>query len=183
MNTAGDSIPSGQALDAAAVRSLLPHRPPFLFVDRAEIETKLGWSRTWHLFQAEEPYFEGHFPGYPLVPGVVILECMAQASRLLFNARAGGIRTGFLIGVDAAKFNQTVHPGDLLRIETRLTRGTGDGAMDANEGAIHSFRCAAYLGSTRCARAQINLYQAHAPRATGTSSTEPELGSMASRAL
>lgn len=154
-----------------------------MFVDRAEIEPKLGWSLAWYLFQAKDPYFEGHFPGYPLVPGVVILECMAQASRLLLNARAGAIQSGFLVGVDGAKFNHKVHPGDLLRVETRLTRATGDGAMDGNEGAIHSFRCAAYLDVTRCARAQINLYQAHARRATRTSSTAPESGGMASSVL
>jgi 3-hydroxyacyl-[acyl-carrier-protein] dehydratase len=182
LNTLGDSPPSSQALDAAAVRGLLPHRPPFLFVDRAEIEPKSGWSRTWYLFQAKDPFFEGHFPGYPLVPGVVILECMAQASRLLLNARAGGLRPGFLVGVDGAKFNHKVHPGDLLRVETRLTRATGDGAMDG-EGAIHSFGCAAYLDITRCARAQINLYQAPARRTTTTSSTEPEFGGMASSDL
>ena len=104
--------------------------PLSLFVDRAEIEPKPVGPAPWYLFQAKDPFFEGHFPGYPLVPGVVILECMAQAGRLLLNARAGGLRPGFLVGVDGAKFNHKVHPGDLLRVETRLTRATGDGAMD-----------------------------------------------------
>jgi 3-hydroxyacyl-[acyl-carrier-protein] dehydratase len=157
-----------QPLDLPAVHGLLPHRPPFLFVDRAEIDVANGQSRAWHLFLAEEPYFEGHFPGAPIVPGVVLLECMAQAGRLLLNAQAGGIQTGFLVGVDSAKFNQTVHPGDLLRIEARLVRDTGDLATGAFQSAIHSFKCAAYLGSSRCARAQINLYQARGATTAAT---------------
>ncbi len=139
------------------IEGLLPHRPPFLFVDRAELDPQGRLCRTWHSFLPEEPYFEGHFPGNPIVPGVVLIECMAQAARLLLNARAGAIKTGFLVGVDATKFTQAVRPRDLLRIEARLERDTGDLTMG---GSVHSFKCSAYLGKSRCARAQIDLYQA-----------------------
>lgn len=147
MNFPAQGVIAWQSLDLPAVCRLLPHRPPFLFVDRAEVDLVGGQSRTWHLFRSDEPYFEGHFPNNPIVPGVVLLECMAQAGRLLLNARAGGIQIGFLVGLDTAKFNQTVRPGDLLRVETRLVRSTGEMAVGIREGEIHSFKCAGLSAS------------------------------------
>jgi 3-hydroxyacyl-[acyl-carrier-protein] dehydratase len=149
-----------------AVRDYLPHRPPFLFVDEASTDEALTHASTIHTFHPDEPYFKGHFPGDPIVPGVVLLECMAQAGRLLLNLRAGRIVTGFLVGIETAKFNLTVRPHQTVSFEARLVRGTGEMAVGGYTGAIHSFKCAAFIGTSRCARAQLNLYQALGREAT-----------------
>lgn len=149
-------------LDSSAIFDLLPHRPPFLFVDRAQVELNNGGCRTWHLFHIDEPYFAGHFPGNPIVPGVVLLECMAQAGRLILNSKSNKRGSGFLIGVEGAKFNRTVRPGDLLQIEAQLICDNDNSFISTDKGEIYIFKCSAYINSTRCARASIKLYQAHA---------------------
>lgn len=161
-----------RVLDSDAVLRLLPHRKPFLFVDHAELDLAGGRSRTWRRFVIDEPYFEGHFPGAPIVPGVVLLECMAQAGRLLLNAQAGGIRPGFLVGVDVIKFTQSVRPGDLLRTEA-LHCGESELSAGKSASPIHRFKCAAYVGGKRCARARIHLYQAPVPQAGSAMAATP----------
>lgn len=141
------------------VRAFLPQRPPFLFADEARVDTVSGRAWTSHTFLSEEPYFAGHFPGDPIVPGVVLLEGMAQASRLLLNVFAGRVVPGFLVKVESAKFNLSVRPEQKVVFDCRLVRGTGEIEIGNSSGAIHAFKCAAFLGEERCARAQLNLYQ------------------------
>ncbi|MEK6748756.1 MAG: 3-hydroxyacyl-ACP dehydratase FabZ family protein [Pseudomonadota bacterium] len=142
------------------VLSYLPHRAPFLFADDAVVDEAQGRAWITHTFRPDEPYFAGHFPGDPIVPGVVLLECMAQAARLFLNKQAGKIIPGYLVGVDTAKFNKTVRPHQTIVFDCKIVRGTGELTVGDYKGAIHSFKCAAYHEGVRCARAQINLYQA-----------------------
>lgn len=141
-------------------RDYLLQRPPFLFVDDARVDTALARVWTTHTFLPDEPYFAGHFPGDPIVPGVVLLECMAQASRLLLNVLAGRIVPGFLVGVQSAKFNLAVRPEQKVVFDCRLMSGTGEFQSGENADVFRSFKCAAFLGEERCARAQLNLFQA-----------------------
>lgn len=150
--------PRWNTLEAEAVLALMPQRPPFLFVDGAQVETEGGQVRTWRRFRAEEPYFEGHFPGDPIVPGVVLLECMAQAGRLLLNARTNRKRSGYLVRIHSARFNHALRPGDVLRIEAHLQDADARQVDDA-QASTYTFRCLAYVGDKRCARAQIVLYR------------------------
>lgn len=143
------------------VLEFLPHRPPFLFVDTATVDESLERARTVHVFQPEEPYFEGHFPGDPIVPGVVLIECMAQACRLLLNIRSGKIVPGFLVGVETAKFLSVVRPNQTVSFDCRLDRSLGNTNSGGNISTqqIYTFRCAAFVDDVRCARAHLNLYQ------------------------
>ena len=115
-------------MDSLAIQAYLPHRFPFLFVDRIiELE---HYKRAVGLKNVtfNEPFFKGHFPERPVMPGVLILEAMAQVAGVLAFCSLGG-RRGHLplfTGIDKAKFRAPVVPGDQLRLELEVTRRRGD---------------------------------------------------------
>jgi len=99
------------------VQRMLPHRFPFLFVDRLlEMEPERRAVAIKNV-SFDEPVFQGHFPGLPIFPGVLLLECMAQTSGLCFG-ESDNDRIGLLASVEKARFYHPVRPGDQLRIET-----------------------------------------------------------------
>ncbi len=107
------------------VTALLPHRFPFQFVDRI-LEFDDG-ARIVALknVSINEPFFRGHFPEHPLMPGVLICEALAQAAALLAYRSRNGIppsRVGVLAGLDKVRFRQPVFPGDQLHLEVRSVR-------------------------------------------------------------
>jgi 3-hydroxyacyl-[acyl-carrier-protein] dehydratase len=160
-------------LPSIDVRRFLPHRPPFLFVDNASIDDSMERIRTTHAFQPDEPYFEGHFPGDPIVPGVVLIECMAQACRLLLNLRAGEIIPGFLVGVETGKFLSIVRPNQTVSFECRFERSFAN-AAGATSQPMYTFRCSASVDNVRCARAHLNLYQKQKVAESGGSAQSSE---------
>ena len=108
---------------------VLPHRAPFLFVDEVlEVEPGERAVARWHL-TGDEPFFAGHFPGYPVLPGVLIVEALAQTGALavLADDRFSG-RVVLLGGVDKARFRRQVRPGDCLEMSTSLDRLSSHGA-------------------------------------------------------
>jgi beta-hydroxyacyl-ACP dehydratase FabZ len=111
-------------MDANEIQKLLPHRYPFLLVDRI-LELELG-KRIVGLKNVtiNEPYFVGHFPGYPIMPGVLILESMAQAGAILIKKTLNlpEDKLMLFLGIEKAKFRKPVFPGDQLRLEMHLTR-------------------------------------------------------------
>jgi UDP-3-O-[3-hydroxymyristoyl] N-acetylglucosamine deacetylase / 3-hydroxyacyl-[acyl-carrier-protein] dehydratase len=118
------SMPQGEgALDIQEVMDILPHRFPFLMVDRVlgfEGETKCTGMKTVSI---NEPYFAGHFPGHPVMPGVLQVEAMAQvASILLMKLAKSASRIGYFMSADEVKFRKPVFPGDTLFIHAELTK-------------------------------------------------------------
>ena len=111
-------------MEIEEIRQILPHRYPMLLVDRV-VELELG-DRIVAIknVTANEPFFQGHFPVRPVMPGVLILEAMAQAAGiLLLKDRGGeGERLVYLTAVESAKFRAPVVPGDQLRLEAQLLR-------------------------------------------------------------
>jgi 3-hydroxyacyl-[acyl-carrier-protein] dehydratase len=119
-------------LDAVAIQGIIPHRYPFLLVDRI-IEIEYG-VRAVGIKQVSmgEPFFQGHFPDYPVMPGVLIIEALAQvgAVALLGSDEHRG-KIALFAGLDNVRFRRQVKPGDSLRLETeigRMRRGIGKGS-------------------------------------------------------
>jgi len=108
--------------DVPAIQGILAHRYPFLMIDRitefVDNERVVGKK----CVTANEPYFTGHFPGRPVMPGVMILEAMAQTGAILAIRSENGVMPGkiiFLTGATDVRFKRQVVPGDVLRIEMR----------------------------------------------------------------
>lgn len=115
-------------LDIRTIQAVLPHRYPFLLVDRViafEAGTRLTALKNVTI---NEPFFQGHFPGHPVMPGVLIIEAMAQACGLLALLSEGRhlqqapIEPSYLVKVDKARFARIVAPGDTLLLETEQKR-------------------------------------------------------------
>ena len=125
-------------LDQNGIRRLLPHRDPMLLVDRV-VDYEAGkFIRGLKNVTANEPFFQGHFPQYPVMPGVLVIEAMAQLCGLLTFlsklARTDGSQLVFFAGIDEARFKRQVVPGDSLQLSADLERAVR---------GIGRFRCSA----------------------------------------
>lgn len=135
--------------DVKKIMELLPHRYPFLLVDRVtDVEPGVSLSAIKNV-TINEPFFQGHFPGKPIMPGVLILEAMAQATGLL--AFSGLIdpsesRLYILVGIDKARFRGQVLPGDQLKLQVSLKR---------NMRGIGMFDCKALVDDEVVAEAEM----------------------------
>lgn len=137
-------------MEIKPVTEVLPHRPPFLFVDRVlELsEKKIVAERT---FRPEEAYFEGHFPGRPIVPGVLLLEGLAQTMAYLSLCVRKADRI-FLVGIEHARFRGFVQPGTTVTYEVetgveRFSTLTGKGRVREGKRRIADAELMGYAGS------------------------------------
>lgn len=118
-----DSVIPSFPCDQEGVKQLLPHRDPFLWVSRI-VECEPNVSIVAELdVDPELEIFKGHFPDQPVLPGVILMEALAQAASccLLASPELAG-SVGFLVGIDGAKFRTQVLPGDTVRLEASITR-------------------------------------------------------------
>jgi len=115
-------------MDVLEIQKLLPHRYPFLLVDRV-VSIEPGKAlRAYKNVSVNEPFFEGHFPGHPVMPGVLVLEALAQASAILAYRTTGfdpAQKVTYLMTIDGAKFRRPTVPGDRLELEVEVLRFKG----------------------------------------------------------
>ena len=141
-------------VDVTRIQAVLPHRYPFLLVDRVvELEPNKR-IRALKNVTINEPFFQGHFPGMPVMPGVLVVEAMAQAGGLLTQlsnpaAAAKSDKLFYLVKVDNARFSRMVVPGDQLDMEVTLKRTIRNMAqylcvarVDGKEAASAEILCA-----------------------------------------
>jgi 3-hydroxyacyl-[acyl-carrier-protein] dehydratase len=133
-------------MDVNEIRQYLPHRYPFLLVDRV-VELNLGESIVaYKNVTINEPFFNGHFPNHPVMPGVLIIEAMAQAAGILgFKTMDKKPEDGsiyYFVGADNARFKRPVVPGDRLQLEAKIV---------TEKRGIWKFECRASVdGDTAC---------------------------------
>ncbi len=118
-------IRDGATLDIMQIMQILPHRPPFLMVDRV---TRIEGNKISALKQVSmnEPYFEGHFPGHPIMPGVLQLEAIAQVAGILMMRQAENAgKLAYFMSAEDVKWRKPVRPGDTLVIDVEMTKSRG----------------------------------------------------------
>src|SRR5438270_12665271 len=121
--TAEVKAPERTTLDIAAIQRILPHRYPFLLIDRVVEITRKQRIVAIKNVSANEPFFAGHFPGFPIMPGVLIVEAMAQAGGALLLTEVEDRENKLMVftGIERARFRRPVTPGDQLKIEVIVT--------------------------------------------------------------
>ncbi len=146
-------------LDVEEIKKLLPHRAPFLFVEKlTEIvsgESAVGWKAV----SFNEPHFQGHFPSFAVMPGVLIVEAMAQAAGALVMHTLGWSnenRLVYFMTIEKARFRRPVRPGEMLRMPVKALR---------RRGPVWRFAGEAYVGETLCAEAEYSAMIADGPQA------------------
>lgn len=132
----------------------LPHRYPFLLVDRVLEFTPGETIRGYKNVSINEPFFNGHFPGHPIMPGVLIVEAMAQLSGVLAfetkNVRPAEGYTYYLAGTDRTRFKRPVVPGDQLMMESRIL---------ADKRGVMKFDCQSYVDGEMACTSEITCME------------------------
>ena len=138
-------------MDVLEIQEILPHRYPFLLVDRVE-SLEIGKEiRAYKNVSISEPVFQGHFPGHPIYPGVMILEGMAQAGGILAFAKTGDKeeiknKVFYFTGIDKAKFKRPVRPGDKLEYVVKVLK---------NRRSMWVFEGKAYVNNELASEAEL----------------------------
>ena len=113
-------------MDVKEIQEIIPHRYPFLLIDKI-LEVEEGVRAVGQKnVTINEPFFQGHFPGYPVMPGVLIIEALAQVGAVaMLKKEENKGKLAFFAGIDKVRFREQVVPGDTLRLEVEITKMRG----------------------------------------------------------
>ena len=139
----------GEEIDYAEVARRIPHRYPFLLVDRAEDYRAHQSIVGIKCVTINEPFFQGHFPGNPVMPGVLLIEAIAQSGAVLMSKSLDADTTGktiFFMSLDNCRFRHPVRPGDVLRMPVEVVRARSD---------VFKFKGRALVGDKVAAEAEF----------------------------
>ena len=139
----------GEDIDYAEVARRIPHRYPFLLVDRAEDYRPHQSIVGIKCVTINEPFFQGHFPGNPVMPGVLLVEAIAQSGAVLMSKSLNADTTGktiFFMSLDNCRFRHPVRPGDVLRMPVEVVRARAD---------VFKFKGRALVGDKVAAEAEF----------------------------
>ena len=145
-----EQVENGLTLDVETLKRLIPHRYPFLMIDRLTDVRPAEGAVGWKAVTANEPHFMGHFPNYAVMPGVLIVEAMAQAAGALVVHTLGFYdkrKSVYFLTIDRARFRKPVHPGDMLRLPVKVQR---------KRGPVWRFEGKAFVGENLCAEAEFS---------------------------
>ena len=162
--------PAGAVLDIARIMHAIPHRYPMLMIDRM-VDVVLNQSAVGiKNVSVNEPFFQGHFPGHPVMPGVLIIESMAQTAAVLVVETLGADAAGKLVyfmTIESAKFRRPVLPGDQLRLAVSKER---------NRGNVWKFHGNATVDGISVAEATFAAMIMHSPPPAPPEASPPSLG-------
>ncbi len=145
----GEQGQTGTVLDVEAIKRLIPHRWPFLFVEKLTDIVPFESANGWKAVSFNEPHFAGHFPQMSVMPGVLIIEALAQTAGALVVHSMNVAQTPlvFFMGIDKARFRKPVVPGDMLRFAVKALQ---------HRGPVWKFEGKAYVGETLCAEGEFS---------------------------
>jgi 3-hydroxyacyl-[acyl-carrier-protein] dehydratase len=147
---------SGGDMELIDVEAYLRQTDPFRFVDEVYFCQDLGVIRSSHRYVGDEVFFAGHFPGDPVVPGVILVESMAQSCRVWLNRLLGRKVDGFIASIERAKFTRPVRPGDTVMIEAKPLSHL---SHEATSSRFCRFSCVSRCDGEEVAKVSITLYQ------------------------
>ena len=157
MNDANSNAEAGIDIGIEEILQLIPHRPPFLLIDRAEDYRPHQSIVGIKTVSINEPWFVGHFPDHPVMPGVLIVEALAQTGGVLMSKSLRvelGEKVILFMSVDHCRFRYPVRPGDVLRLQVEVVRARGE---------VVKFRGAAMVGDKVAAEAEFAAMLAELP--------------------
>lgn len=154
--TTAEQATAGDHIDIGEILARLPHRYPFLLVDRCEAFVANTSIVGIKCVTFNEPFFQGHFPGHPVMPGVLIVEAMGQTGAIMMSKSleidiAGKVI--YFMSIDGVRFRSPVRPGDVLHMHVEVTRARGD---------IFKFKGKALVNGKVCAEAEFTAMSADA---------------------
>jgi 3-hydroxyacyl-[acyl-carrier-protein] dehydratase len=145
-----EAAPDKLVLTVEDIKKLLPHRAPFLFIERLTDIVPNESATAYKAVSYNEPHFQGHFPNFSVMPGVLIVEAMAQAAGALVMHSLGWTaenRRVFFMTIDNARFRKPVTPGDMLRMPVKAIR---------RRGPVWKFSGQAFVDDVLCAEAEFS---------------------------